>query len=109
VYDPDNNVLKIVEGNRVLLLRRCRYNALIASKVFFVTSFGLGSGKTSVNVFLDLSSCANSILLIGIFWDTMSACNISNGVPVLVRKTDFSLPLLFLRVSRNQHVSQSAT
>jgi len=109
VCDLDNYLLKIVEGNRVLLLRRCSYNAWIISKVFFVISFGLGSGKTSVNVFLDLSSCANSIQLIGIFWDTMSACNISNGIPVFVRKIDFSLPLLFLRLSRNQHVSQSAT
>jgi len=113
VCDHANHTLKFVQWIIVRVFV-CSTHKWVVSKVFFVTSFGLESGNISVSLLvLDMLSYLNAIqFLICVLFllgqDILSTCNnISNGL--LLRKVDFSPPPLFLRLSRTQHVSQSAT
>ena len=85
----------------------------LSQKVFFVTSFGFESRKISVNLLvLDIPSYANSIQSL-----VCAHCLLGQDTTHVISQMDtgtcekdrlFS-PLLFLRRSRKQHVSQSAT
>ena len=98
--------------SRCASLRLFNYNAWIVSEVFFVTLFGFESGKISVHLLvLDLPSYMNSFQFLVCAHVLLRQDNAPHVISQMdtCAKVRFSLLLLFLRLSRKQHVSQSAT